>query len=96
MAQCREAGGRAALKEQRYEDALAHFQADAEFQRAEPAAALGRVVEAMLAEVHRLFSEANGSQAPALDRLLTRVLGLQPECAEASLMGGLMAFLEKA
>jgi tetratricopeptide (TPR) repeat protein len=80
--ECHQRGADHALKEKRFEDALQHA--------LEAGARLGldqgeqrnRVVEAMLAELRRLF--ASGAETQAVTALLDRIFAVQSLCAEAS------------
>jgi tetratricopeptide (TPR) repeat protein len=80
--------GDAALKEKRYEDALRHYVTAAQLLKLTEGEFRAKVVEGMVAEVHRLFA-AGPSHNEAAQHLLARTLSLQPSCAAASFWQGL-------
>jgi tetratricopeptide (TPR) repeat protein len=90
-AECRQAATDGALKDKRYEEALEHsIQAASLLGTPEPDAR-ARVVDAMLAEVRKLFAAAPDANDDVL-QLLGRVLALQNPCPEARFWQGLCFF----
>jgi tetratricopeptide (TPR) repeat protein len=82
---CQQIATDQAIKEKRYEDALKHAVAAAPLLRLPEADQRSRVVEALLGEVRRQFSES-GASSDVRDvlALITRAFLLQPVCPEAS------------
>ena len=82
--ECHQTATDFALKEKKYEDALQHALT------AVPLLSLAEddqrksVVEAMLAEVRRLFAVSKATEVDGVEGLLTRIFAVQPVCPEAS------------
>lgn len=90
IADCHEAGATAALKEQRFEDALAQLNQAATVRQDAANAGQPRIVDAMLGETRRLFSLGESPEhTTAVLTLLHRIEAIQPECPEASFWRGL-------
>ncbi len=73
-----------AIKEKHYEDALKYALTAGPLLSLAEIDQRTRVIEAMLAEVRRLFSATEPSEADGVFQLLDRVFALQPICPEAS------------
>ncbi len=83
-------GGEQFLKEKRYEESLQHFLTAAPLLNVDEGEQRARVVDAMLAEVRRLFAARTGAaETEATQALLGRVLAIQSPCPEASFWLGL-------
>lgn len=90
QAECHEAGATAALKEQRFEDALTQLSQAAIVRQDAANAGLSRVVDAMLGETRRLFSLGESPEhTTEVLALLRRIEAIQAECPEASFWRGL-------
>ncbi len=73
-----------ALKEKRYEEALRHAVVAAPLLSLAETDQRTRVVEAMLAEVRRLFASTDAEEVDRVYQMLDRVFAVQPVCPEAS------------
>jgi tetratricopeptide (TPR) repeat protein len=83
-------GGEQLLKEKRYEESLQHFLTAAPLLAVDEGEQRARVIDAMLAEVRRLFAAGTGAaETEAVQALLGRVFALQSPCPEASFWLGL-------
>jgi tetratricopeptide (TPR) repeat protein len=83
-------GGEQFLKEKRYEDSLQHFLTAAPLLAVDEGEQRARVIDAMLAEVRRLFAAGTGpAETEVVQALLGRVFALQSPCPEASFWLGL-------
>jgi Flp pilus assembly protein TadD len=91
---CLHAAAETALQQHNFEDALGHALRSAELLKQDQAAARTWVVEAMLAEVRRLFATSSGKDTQAVHDLIGRTLILQSECPEAHFWKGLCHFRE--
>src|SRR5262249_28180575 len=82
---CQQIATDQALKEKRYEDALQHAVAAAPLLKVAETDQRSRVIEALLGDVRRLFSES-GTSSDVNDVLamIARAFLLQPVCPEAS------------
>jgi tetratricopeptide (TPR) repeat protein len=87
--EARRVAGEAALKAQHYEESLEHFVAGADLLGLNKSDARGRVIDAMLEEVRRLFATTTGPDTAEMHQLLARILAVQPAQAEALFWQGL-------
>ncbi len=81
--ECRRAAMTAALAEKNYESAMEHALAAAALLQEEESAARAGVIEAMLAEVRRLFADSLGNDTSLAQQLIARALALQAPVANA-------------
>jgi len=86
MGECERAGSEAALAARDYEKAIGHAQTAAELLGLDLGQARNRILDAMLAEVYRLFAPGGIDEA---ERLLARILILQSPHPEATFWLGL-------
>jgi tetratricopeptide (TPR) repeat protein len=86
--ECHHAAGDAALRDQRFEECLQHYQTAAGLLNLDEAELRARVIETMLAEVRRLFA-AGAKESEACQKLIVRTAKLQSPCPEASFWQGL-------
>jgi tetratricopeptide (TPR) repeat protein len=86
---CYRAAGEAALAEKRYEAGLEQLLKAARLLRLPEADVRGYVIEAMLAEVRRLFAASAQAGTEPVHHILGRTLALQPGCSEAFFWEGL-------
>ncbi len=88
--ECHQRAADQLLKDKQYEEALRHaLEAGARLKQ-NPAEQRGRIIEAMLAEVRRLFAlGAEAEKTQAVLNLLDRIFAVQTPCAEASFWQGL-------
>src|SRR5207247_10842861 len=88
--ECHHQAAEASLKEQRFEDALAESLQAAQLFESDSDKARFHVLDAMLAEVRRLFASGGGTKGTdAVHKLVERILRVQSPCAEASFWEGL-------
>ncbi len=80
--ECHHAAGDAALKEQRFEDAVRHYADAGKYLSVSATELHAKVVDVMLAEALRLFAAGTSHNEAAL-ALLTRALTIQPASAVA-------------
>jgi tetratricopeptide (TPR) repeat protein len=92
--ECQRTAGDLALQEKRFEEGLQHFEKAAALLGLSAAEQRERVLEAMLAEVRKLFAAGDEKDLSALLALVARLLQLQSPCAEASFWQGL-AYLKR-
>jgi len=85
--ECQRAAAAAALTEKRFEESLEHFRAADQLLNLNENDDKNRVLDAMRAEVYRLYAEGNDSDATL--KLCARLLLIQDPCAEASFWQGL-------
>jgi tetratricopeptide (TPR) repeat protein len=81
--ECERVAGDEALRDQRYEDGLEHYQSAAHLLGSDPAEARTRVVETMLAEIRRQFAAWPKATIAETDDLISRTLTLDAGSAEA-------------
>jgi tetratricopeptide (TPR) repeat protein len=90
LGECYDLATEQALKDKRYEEALEHGLRAAPLLRLKEEEQKSRVVEAMLAEVRRLFCNAETpNEVNKVMDLITRLFLIQSVCAEASFWLGL-------
>jgi predicted Zn-dependent protease len=90
IGECHYQASRIALQEQRYEDAFQHALLSAQHLGIDEAEARQTVVQAMLADIRRLFAASNAIHANEQTlKLLTRLLTLEAPCPEATFWQGL-------
>jgi tetratricopeptide (TPR) repeat protein len=83
--ECHQRAADAALKDKRFEDGMEHVRQAATLLKGNEADERARVLDAMLAEVRRLFAAGTGTaETDATLQLLSRVFALQTPCPEAS------------
>lgn len=90
---CHALAGEAGLKELHYEDSLEHLLAAAKLLEQDPKAARDLVLADMLKELRRQFATRNDSQEA--NRLIERILSLEPACAEALFWRGMCKVRDK-
>jgi tetratricopeptide (TPR) repeat protein len=82
--ECHHVAADLGLKEKSYEDSLQHYLAAAPLLGVDPEELRTRVIDAMLAEIRRLFAETTGSAGTeAVEQLVARTQTLQSPCPEA-------------
>jgi tetratricopeptide (TPR) repeat protein len=86
---CYRAAGVAALLDKRFEEGLENFRRAARLFHADEQEAFHEVVEAMLAEVRRLFSAPPTDDSGTVPKLIGRVLDVESGCAEAYFWQGM-------
>jgi tetratricopeptide (TPR) repeat protein len=82
--ECHRAALAGALKARRFDDALDHAHHVAHLLKQPETDARATVIEAMLAEVRRLFATTQNGSVGAVQSLTERILSLQSPCLEAS------------
>ncbi|MBY0523639.1 MAG: tetratricopeptide repeat protein [Gemmataceae bacterium] len=87
--ECQRAAAAEALTEKKYEESLEHFRNAARLLNVGEAEDRKRVVDAILAEIYRVFALTTGPDTDAVQKLLTRLLLLHSPCPEASFWQGL-------
>jgi hypothetical protein len=87
--ECHRHAGHALLGQSQYEQALEHFRLSAELLSGSAQEGQAAVVEAMLAEVRRLYALESETASETAQTLIGRILAVQPRCAEASFWQGL-------
>jgi tetratricopeptide (TPR) repeat protein len=88
--ECHQLAGNQALKAGQYEESLQHFLQTAAFLQLDPQQQRDQVIEAMLAQVRRLFAASTEPKGTdAVLALLVRLFQIQSPCAEASFWHGL-------
>src|SRR5262245_23075252 len=80
---CLHAAAATALQQHNFEDALGHALRSAQLLNQKEDDARAWVLEAMLAEVRRLFATSSGKDTQAVHDLIGRALILQADCPEA-------------
>ncbi len=90
IGECHHQAADVLLRDKRYEESFREFLTAAPLLGVEEAEMRARVLDAMLAEVRRLFASGTGRDAmEAVLQLLDRLLALQSPCPEASFWRGL-------
>jgi tetratricopeptide (TPR) repeat protein len=88
--ECHQEATNSALKDKRYEDALQHALTASSLLDLNEAELRTRVIDAMLAEVRRLFAAGIGpAETTAVLQLVQQTLAMQTPCPEASFWQGL-------
>jgi tetratricopeptide (TPR) repeat protein len=87
--ECHHAAAEAALKERRYKESFANFQQAAALLDLDELELRERVVQAMLAEVRRLFAVGSDKDLAGAQALAARTQELQSPCPESSFWQGL-------
>lgn len=86
---CRRVAATVAMREQRFEEGLAHYRQAAPLLGLEETECRRLVVEEMLAEARRRFASSTSSETGPIQELIDRTLRIQAACPEALFWQGL-------